>query len=165
MPDVISREEALARLDGRRGCVVCAQLDGTLGKPWLLAAGAHAVAFLPRYASRWGHVMVALREHVVRFGDLDDEAWREASDMALGAARTLERALTPVRCYIASLGTARDDLPMTSPHLHLHVIPLYDPDDKPSTVLSWSHGVHVAPETEWARLAARLVLTWRGLQS
>lgn len=45
---------------------------------------------------------------------------------------------------------------MSSPHLHLHVIPIYEPDDKPSRVLTWEHGVLVLSDAELAALAAEL---------
>lgn len=81
---------------------------------------------------------------------------------ALGLPRIIprERALRSARCYVASLGAASDDLPMTSPHLHLHVIPIYKAEDKPSAVLTWDRGVTIADEEEWAELHRILLGAW-----
>ena len=163
MPRTISRSEALELLGRQRradGCLLCALRDGELGSPLLIAESEHTVVLLPRYATRWGHLMVVLRRHVTTFAELSDEAWREATTLALAAARTIEATLSPLRCYVASLGAPRGDLPMTSPHLHLHVIPIYDHDDKPATVLTWSNGVLVADEPEWEALRQQLRDAW-----
>jgi diadenosine tetraphosphate (Ap4A) HIT family hydrolase len=159
VPHVIPRDEAIARIEGLRGaqtCVVCALFEGRFGDPLVVARGERASVLLPRYAVRWGHALVAIHHHVEAFTELEDAAWLEASALALAAARAIEHELAPLRCYVASLGTARSDLPMTSPHLHLHVIPTYDPEDRPSAVLTWEHGVTVAEESEWSALLERL---------
>ncbi len=155
----IPREEAVARVAGERGdasCLVCAIRDGRLGAPHVLAQGRWCRVVLARYALRRGHALVLVDEHVTRFSDVDDATWAEATALALVTARRIERALAPVRCYVASLGSAQPDLPMSSPHLHLHVVPIYEPDDKPSRVLTWAHGVLAPSEAELRALAGEI---------
>ena len=124
-----------------------------------LAVGARARAVLTRFPKRWGHVVILLDDHITTFSALDEDAWQEMNALALTAARVLERSLAPVRCYVASLGSSRE-LPMTSSHLHLHVIPLYDVEDRPREILSWSTGLYQGTEAEWDALEARLKRAW-----
>lgn len=162
-PSRISRRDALARIRHELGaapCLICAIRDGAGGPQRVLARGRHARLVLSRYPIRWGHLLVLLDDHVTRFEELALDAWQESTALALDAATSLETALDPVRCYIASLGSAHDGLPMTSPHLHLHVIPLYHAADKPSGVLTWEHGVYAAPEAAWQGLQQRLAAAW-----
>jgi diadenosine tetraphosphate (Ap4A) HIT family hydrolase len=98
--------------------------------------------------------------HVTRFEALPLETWEQMARLAHAAARALERALQPTRCYVASLGTAIEDLPMTSPHLHVHVVPLHDPAARPSSVLSWEQGVLAFDEADVAELAHQLLAVW-----
>ncbi len=157
MPRTISREQALERIaaEARGGCFLCA-----LAREPPLVAGEHALVTMPRYAVRWGHAMVVTRAHVTRFSECELGAWSEASALGWRTARAIEAALGPVRCYVAALGSARDDLPMTCPHLHLHVVPIYDKDDKPSDVLTWSHGVVIGDDDERRALCEALRAHW-----
>lgn len=165
MPRRISRAEAVARALAERGdapCLICALRDGAAGPRWVVAEGEHSLALLSRYPLRWGHVLVALRGHVERFTDVEDAVWADASRLALRVARALERALAPRRVYVASLGAAAPGLPMSSPHLHLHVVPLADADDKPSAVFTLSEGTYCGTDPEWAELRERITAAIRG---
>ena len=153
MPRVIDRAQAIAGLS-HHPCLVCALVADP--SALVVHESQHCVVMLPRLAIRWGHVMIVLRVHVERFTAVEPAAWSQAGELSLAVARVLETELMAVRVYVASLGTARRDLPMTSPHLHLHAIPIYDKDDKPAAVLTWEHGVTVAAEHEWQALRERL---------
>jgi len=160
---LIDREEAKARIEVERAgapCLICALRDGRAGPTYALARAERAVVILTRYALREGHLLVLAREHVTTFTELDLETWEEMSRLAFRAARALERALSPLRCFVASLGAPRPDLLMSSPHHHLHVVPIYAADDKPSAVLCWDRGVLVAEEAEWAELCRALAAAW-----
>lgn len=155
----ITRDEATARVSAERGdepCLMCAIRDGKLGTPHVLERGRYCRVVLARYGLRRGHALVLVDRHVTSFAEVDDAAWAEASELALSTARRIERALSPVRCYVASLGSAASDVPMSSPHLHLHVVPIYERTDKPSSVLTWENGVVAASDDELAALLARL---------
>lgn len=109
--------------------------------------------------------MVVLHEHVERFADLEAEHWREASALAHRAASSLEARLSPKRCYVASLGTDLTDLPMTCPHLHLHVIPVFESGARPAQVLSWADGVGDADEAWWQAELAQCRAAWASTAS
>jgi diadenosine tetraphosphate (Ap4A) HIT family hydrolase len=161
MPRRISKEEAIARALAEReqeGCLVCALLAGRAGPMYLLHQGVHARALLSRYPRNWGQALILIETHTTRFSELDPEVWREANELAYAVARRLEQTLSPIRCFVTCLGTARTDLPMSSPHIHLHVDPVYDPDERPSTVLTLEHGALEAEPEEWEAL--RALLAW-----
>ncbi|MCP4744513.1 MAG: HIT domain-containing protein, partial [Actinomycetales bacterium] len=109
----------------------------------------------------WGHLLVIPSHHVTSFGAVDADVWSEACELARIAARTVETVLRPARCYVASLGTAAADIPMSSPHLHLHVLPVKDPTVSPARMLSWDDGVLTATPDEWAELRNLLQTQWR----
>ncbi len=141
MPERISREAAVASIKLPPGkCLACELMTGG-GEPLVLWEVPRVVALLPRLGVAWGQVLILPRRHVVRFSELDPETWLEMSSLAQRVARALERRFEPARCYVASLGTARSDVPMSCPHLHIHVIPVMDADARPAQVLTWSGGV------------------------
>jgi len=53
-------------------------------------------------------------------------------------------------------------LPMSFPHHHVHVLPLFDggEGDRPSEVLTWRHGVWLYPPEEARELADTLRRDW-----
>jgi histidine triad (HIT) family protein len=110
----------------------------------LLAEHEHGVATLGRFAATRGHVMVVPRRHVERLSDIPSAIYREVQHLAWQAAVTLERTLGAKRVYVASLGSATPR-PTSFQHLHIHVVPIYDDDERarPSYVFSWSRGVYV----------------------
>jgi diadenosine tetraphosphate (Ap4A) HIT family hydrolase len=160
MPSVVPRDEAIARIYAERNpdvpCLVCTLRDGTAGPRYVLAESRHTLTVLTRYPRRWGHALVLLRDHVTSFSSVSRDAWADISHEAHRVARGIERALSPKRCYVASLGAVDDALPMTSSHLHVHVIPIYDASDRPGTVLRWDDGVLDAERDEWQKLQTRL---------
>jgi diadenosine tetraphosphate (Ap4A) HIT family hydrolase len=154
MPVTISRAEALAQVSrsaspGR--CPMCEVAETAR----LLRAGRHACITLNRYPLRWGHMLVITKRHVERFREIADDEHAEAAAFCLRAARAMERTLSPPRVFVASLGSARENLPMTCPHLHWHVVPVAH-GERPRDVLTWKHGVLQADEAEWQALEARL---------
>lgn len=161
MPTLISRAEALARIEAEGGtpaCLMCAIRDERVGPLHTLHDRDGVLAFLPRYVRRWGHVTVMPRVHVTTYEEIDASLWAETSRIAFELARAVERALKPRRVYLASTGSsAGKDLLQTSAHLHAHVIPIYDADDRPSDVFSWQDGVYVAEGAEWEELRGRLL--------
>ncbi|MCB9592618.1 MAG: HIT domain-containing protein [Sandaracinaceae bacterium] len=154
----VDRDTALARIDAdaSEGCVPCALARAR--DP--LMASTHAVATLSRFPVRWGHVLVVFREHWVTLEEVSPAAWADATALAHAAGRAVERALTPARCYVASLGTSEPDLPMTFPHLHFHVIPVGEPGARPAEVLTWRDGVYEGTAEEWDALRAALLAAW-----
>lgn len=159
MKSRISREEAIARLEREEivPCRLCTLYESAAS---LVAKGAHASVILSRYPVRWGHMLVVPHAHVERFADLAPDVWADVSMLSYRAAVALERALTPSRCYVASLGTSEQGLPMTFPHIHTNVIPVDEPGARPRDVLTWQHGVIEASPDEWSALRDRLRAAW-----
>ncbi len=72
MPRTIARDEAVAALEREApaGCFLC-----SLACEPPLVAAAHNVVVVPRYAVRWGHLMVLTRAHLTSFADVDRAVW------------------------------------------------------------------------------------------
>lgn len=167
MPQLIPREEALRRIRaevGEGACLMCALRDDRAGERWVVADEGDMLAVLPRYVRRWGQILIVLKPHVTSFSEVDEEVWLRASSWARRAARALEAEMRPRRCYVASTGSAAGEITQSSMHLHIHVIPLYEPDDRPADIFSWSDGVFVAETEEWRALCERLSAAWRALR-
>lgn len=163
MPRLISRAEALTRIrheGGDYACLMCALRDERFGPNLVVHQDQRALVLLPRYVRRWGHVLLILRPHVTTFSAVASDDWLHLCQLAHRAARAAEHALQPRRCYVASTGSSGGELTQTSAHLHLHVIPLDDPDDRPASVFSWSEGLLVGEEPEWAELLGRYREAW-----
>lgn len=163
MPTLITRAEALRRIQeegGAPSCLMCAIAERRVGAVHVVFEDPELLVMLPRYVRRWGHVMVTPREHVTRFDGVDAALWTRTSQLAHQAARMVERVMRPRRCYVASTGSSAGELTQTSQHLHIHVIPLYEPDDRPSDIFSWAEGVYVGEPAEWAELVARYRAVW-----
>jgi diadenosine tetraphosphate (Ap4A) HIT family hydrolase len=161
MPTLISREEALARIHDEGGapsCLMCAIRDGRVGDRHEVYDRDGVFAFLPRYVRRWGQVSVMPHAHVTTYAEVDASLWAETSRVAFRFARAIERALSPRRVYLASTGSsAGKELVQTSEHLHVHVIPIYEADDRPADIFSWRNGVYVGTPEEWRALRASLL--------
>ncbi|MDI1442548.1 HIT family protein [Polyangium sp. 6x1] len=163
MPRLVSRVEALDRIRNETGevaCLMCAIRDRRAGPVFVVHEDDHQLVLLPRYVRRWGQLMVMPKRHAVSFGEIDDETWAETNRLVLHAARVVERVMRPRRCYLASTGSAAGEITQSSTHLHVHVIPLLEPDDKPADIFSWSAGVYIADSEEWESLRARYGEAW-----
>lgn len=150
---LVTREQAVEKLQALAipGCLMCA-----FGTPALAAQIAVrtklALVVVPRFVLRPGHTLVVLREHVTTFTQAGGDAWAEATELARRVAIVMEQAHRPSRCYVASLGAGEDGVPMSSPHLHLHVVPVQEPDARPHDVFTWRNGVY---EEDDESIAAR----------
>lgn len=171
MPRTVMKPEALELLaENRRqlleddaGCVMCALVKRATGCAELLAESERGVALLDRFGSRPGHAIVIAREHVEETTKLGWPTYAELQRLAYDAATAIERALAPARTFLAVLG-ASAQLPMSFPHFHIHVLPVYETGDgaRPAHVFSWSAGVLVYEDDEARELAAKLRAAWPG---
>ena len=171
----IDKQEALARAAAERarlsqnhgGCVMCALAAGFYEDVEVLGRTEHAIAVLDRFAARRGHVVVVLRRHVESIADLSWEEWQGVQKLTFEATRALQKALSPRRIFVASLGAATARV-NSFPHHHVHVIPL-DADgdeERPARVFSWEHGVFVYDDREARELGDRIrEAIFRGLTS
>ena len=153
----VDKAEALARVAGAAGpgCRMCA----VAREATPIAASEEAVAVLDAFACRPGHVLVVLRRHEERIAALTWPEWQAMQHLVWRVSRAIEVALAPRRIYVAALGAAQA-LPNSFPHVHVHLVPLYDggEDDRPASVFTWTHGMYVfeSPDEE-AALHGRLV--------
>jgi diadenosine tetraphosphate (Ap4A) HIT family hydrolase len=163
VPTLISRDDALARIQSEVGdgrCLMCAVRDDAAGDRWVLDEDDELLLFLPRYVRRWGQLLVVVKPHVTRYAEVDPDLWARASAWALRAACVVEQRMRPIRCYITSTGSAAGELTQSSAHVHIHVIPVYEPDDRPRDVFSWAEGVWVGEPDEWRALLADYRDAW-----
>lgn len=165
VPTLISRDEALQRIREEVGdvaCLMCALRDDEVGERWVVDEDDDLMLVVPRYVRRWGQLLVLLKPHVTRYGQIDPALWGRANAWALRAAAIVERTMSPVRCYVTSTGSAAGELTQSSAHVHIHIVPVYDPDDRPRHVFSWSEGVYVATKQQWRELTRRIRTAWAG---
>ncbi len=160
MPQLIPRHEALRRIIAEGGapvCLMCAVRDGQVGDTHVVYEDHEMLVILPRYVRRWGHVMIMPKVHVTSFMAIEPNLFLRMSILSLQCSRMVERVQNPRRVYVASTGSSAGEITQSSEHLHVHVIPLYEVDDKPSSIFSWSEGVYVAERDEWEALRASFV--------
>lgn len=167
MPTLIPRTEALERIRAEVGeapCLMCAVRDDEAGERWVLAEDDDLIIVLPRYVRRWGQLLVILKPHVTSYSEVAPSLWARASHWAWRAACVVERCRRPLRCYVAATGSAAGEITQSSVHLHIHVIPLYDPDDRPTDIFSWSEGIYVADAPQWQTLLEEYREAWNALE-
>jgi diadenosine tetraphosphate (Ap4A) HIT family hydrolase len=163
MPRLVPRAEALARIraeGGEPACLMCAVRDRAVGDVHAVLEDDEMLVFLPRYVRRWGQILVMPKAHAVSFTDVPYELWSRANDLAHRAAQIVEAVQRPRRVYVASTGSSGGELTQSSQHLHIHVIPLYEADDKPSSIFSWQEGVWIAEPGEWEELRRAYTRAW-----
>ncbi|PWV74969.1 HIT family protein [Nocardia neocaledoniensis] len=102
-------------------CFICDLVAGSPGSEHevLLDDGAH-IAFLGRYPTMYGHVLVAPKphlEHVVR--DFEQDGYLRLQAVVYRVARAVEAVVPSERTYLLSLGSQQGNA-----HLHWHVSPL-----------------------------------------
>jgi diadenosine tetraphosphate (Ap4A) HIT family hydrolase len=169
LPRTIEKPEALTLLAENRqqllgdgsGCVMCALVARARSSLELVRESDHGVVLLDRFGTREGHLLVVSRAHVEDTLELGWDVYQDLQRLAYDGARVVTRSLAPARIFIAVLG-ASAALPMSFPHFHIHVLPVYDTDERarPAHVLSWSAGVLVYEDAEAAALAQRLRGAW-----
>jgi len=166
----LDKDEALLQLELERersaafgGCVMCRLASPEHAREWI-AESAHGVVALDGYGATRGHLLVIARQHVERGSDLDWPIFLDLQRLVWQASRALQAELSPARVYVASLGAIRP-LPMSFPHHHTHVVPIYETDERarPASVFSWSSGVVRYGQAEAEQLCARLrrALAWQ----
>jgi len=175
----VSKEEALADMAARgfdRGgpdrCAMCALATRgaeSADAAWRVRDDEHALVVLDRYASTRGNLLVVVRRHVERITELPIATHLEVQRLVFEANVTLEQVLTPRRIYTATLGSpaapSTEPPPMSFPHLHVHVIPIYEDGEsaRPAAIFSWTSGIWLYDEGEGERLARELRAAWRAV--
>jgi diadenosine tetraphosphate (Ap4A) HIT family hydrolase len=102
-------------------CFVCALVSAEPGYEHevVLDDGEH-IAFLSRYPTVYGYLLVAPRRHVEHmFRDLTASEYGRLWAVVHRVARALESVVPSERTYVLSLGSQQGN-----PHVHIHVVPL-----------------------------------------
>ncbi|GAA0265013.1 HIT family protein [Cryptosporangium japonicum] len=140
----------------RRACFICELLaDNPDYRHHVIHRDDHAIAFLNKTPSHWGHVLVAPvthREHAVDDFALDDYLALQRVIHAAGQALTA--TVTIERLYVLSLGSQQGNR-----HVHWHLAPLprgVPYDDQQLTALSFDRGYLDVPDHDMAALADAL---------
>jgi diadenosine tetraphosphate (Ap4A) HIT family hydrolase len=160
---VVDKTEALRLLSAqllqheRGACPLCRLVAPEACAANAISSNEHGVVLLNRFGQRRGHLMVVSLRHVEHVHELDWPAYAALQQLAHTAAATLQRVLRPERVFIAVLGCSAP-LMTSYAHLHIHVIPIYETDERarPARVLSWSEGVVVYEDAEAQALADQL---------
>ncbi|AQZ69083.1 putative HIT motif protein [[Actinomadura] parvosata subsp. kistnae] len=140
-----------------RPCFICAIVAGdpAYSLERIVYEDAEHVAFLARYPTLPGYVLVSPKrhvEHVVR--DLDEDAFHAIMGVVRRVALAVEAVVPSERTYVLSLGSQQGNA-----HLHWHVAPL--PPGVPYErqqfhALMAENGVLPWDEEQAGELAARL---------
>lgn len=163
MPQLISRAAALAQIQAEGNgppCLMCAINDRKVGAVYAIHEDDEQIVMLPRYVRRWGQILVTPKPHHTSFSTVDPALWARTTALAHRAARLAEVVMKPRRVYVASTGSSAGELTQSSMHLHIHVIPLYELDDKPADIFSWQSGIYVAESAEWEALREQYLAAW-----
>lgn len=137
-------------------CFICAIVAGGSEDPHevVFDDGEH-IAFLSRYPTVYGYVLVSPRrhvEHIVR--DLGEEEYLRLQAVVYRVARAVEAVVPSERTYVLSLGSQQGNA-----HVHWHVAPL--PPGTPYErqqfhALMAEHGVLALSTEQSKQLAARI---------
>ncbi|HET7543404.1 MAG TPA: HIT family protein [Polyangiaceae bacterium] len=165
---VVSKDTALSLLAehkhellaGRAGCVMCALANARPGS-LLIAENQHGAVLLDRFGCRYGHLMVVAKQHIERANSLDWAVYSDLQRLVFDATAVIDACFKPARVFTATLGAAVE-LPQTYSHYHVHVIPVYETDERarPARVLSWSEGVVVYEDAEAEGICRELRQAW-----
>jgi diadenosine tetraphosphate (Ap4A) HIT family hydrolase len=141
-------------------CMLCA-LSSSAPAEQAIASDEHGTVLLNRFAQRRGHLMVLPRSHIEHAHELDWSVYAALQRLAYDASIALQRVLAPLRIWNAVLGSAMP-LATSYAHVHIHVLPIYESDDRsrPARVFSWSEGVTIYDDAEAQQLVQQLREAW-----
>ncbi|HYG51937.1 MAG TPA: HIT family protein [Flavobacteriales bacterium] len=160
MPFLISRQQAIEKINRTQEegqCLACLLVD--LSPAYTIHKGIYATVVLTEYPRTWGQTMVVLNRHVCSVSETSTAEWQEMTTYIKKTTAILEKTLSPLRCYVAGLGSI-ENLPMTCPHLHFNILPIYNSNDKPDKIFTWKHGLYDGTEDEWKNLHVQLTQLW-----
>lgn len=117
-----------------------------------------AIAFLNRYPTLRGYVLVAPKEHLEEVtGDFTEDEYVALQRVVWRVGEAIRRAVATERLYVGSLGSKQGNS-----HVHWHLAPLppgVPYDEQQGAALDWGpHGERVLrlDDGEFADLAARI---------
>ena len=150
------RMEYIRKADEPTGCLFCRVARSRADRPHLvLARRGHGLLMLNRFPYNPAHLMVAVRRHAARFGDLTAAERADLLELTALAEGALEREYRPHGINAgANLGrVAGAGFPG---HLHLHLVPRWNGDTNFMPIIG---ATRVLPESlarTWTRLRGAL---------
>ena len=139
----------------RRGCFVCEIVAGCDGRHAVVYEDELAIAFLNRFPTLHGYVIVAPREHREQVtGDFTEDEFVALQRVLHRVAEAVRRAVPTERLYLLSLGSQQGNR-----HVHWHVAPLPPGvpfEQQQLAALSWEDGILELSDEERGELAARI---------
>jgi diadenosine tetraphosphate (Ap4A) HIT family hydrolase len=142
-----------AALDGR--CFICETVAANPDfRHELVYEDAGTIAFLNRFPSQLGHVLVAPKEHREQVtGDFGEDEYLALQAVVRRVGEAVRRAVTTERLYVLSLGSQEGNA-----HVHWHLVPLPPgvPFDRQQLIALGSDCVLDIDAAEMADLAARI---------
>lgn len=102
-------------------CFVCEFLKGNPDYEHHVVAETNAaIAFLAKYPTLYGYVIVAPKKHVEQVtGDFDESAYLDLQRLIYRVSEAIRTLLAPERVYVLSLGSQAGNS-----HVHWHIAPL-----------------------------------------
>lgn len=102
-------------------CFICEFIAGNPRYPHIVVAETDtAIAFLNRFPTLFGYVLVAPKEHREQVtGDFNEKEYLELQRLIYRISEAMRQLLEPERIYILSLGSQA-----ANSHVHWHVAPL-----------------------------------------
>jgi len=139
----------------RERCFICAIASGEDTGHHVVWEDETAIAFLNRFPTLEGYVVVAPREHREQVtGDFSAEEYLAVQHVVYGVAEGVRAVLDPERVYVLSLASQA-----ANAHVHWHVAPLpvgIPFEEQQLVALSWEHGILDRGDADMAALAERL---------
>jgi diadenosine tetraphosphate (Ap4A) HIT family hydrolase len=139
----------------RERCFICAIVAGDDERHHVVHEDDHSIAFLNRFPTLEGYVVVAPRDHREQVsGDFTRAEYLELQAVVHAVAEAVRAVFSPERVYVLSLGSQA-----ANAHVHWHVAPL--PTGVPFErqqleALRWDDGYLDLSDDEFVALAARL---------
>jgi len=154
-------EAELRALPAGSDCPACALVSSDRRAARSIAQSEHGLVVLNRFGARERHLLVIARRHVEHIHELPWEVYADLQLLAFHAACLLQARYRPARIYTAVFGSA-NPLPMSYPHLHVHVVPVMEAGERARStrVFSWSDGVVLYDDDEAAALTTELRALW-----
>ena len=113
--------ESLVKRSTSSECFICEYLRSNPGYDHVLVQETEsAIAFLNKYPTLFGYVLVAPKRHLVDVtGSFSETEYLELQSFVYRVSEAVRKVLNPARVYILSLGSRQ-----ANEHVHWHVAPL-----------------------------------------
>jgi diadenosine tetraphosphate (Ap4A) HIT family hydrolase len=146
-------DELLASIQGR--CFLCDIVSGHDKRHHVVYEDEVAIAFLNRFPTLYGYVLVAPRQHREQVtGDFTEDEYAALQRVVHRVGEAIRRAVPTERLYLLSLGSQQANM-----HVHWHLAPLPPGvpfEEQQLGALSWDRGILDLSDAEMTELAERI---------